>query len=94
MFRRLNNQLRRGTDRTKEVYMEDVCEELMNFQRKGRHNQVSEGTKIRRKNYQIVRIFGIEESLGNIITYYLRILRTWEKCIQDLFTSESRRETE
>ena len=28
-YRRLNNQLRRETDRAKEVYMEEKCEEIM-----------------------------------------------------------------
>ena len=31
-YRRLNNQLRRETDRAKEVYMEEICEDL---QKKG-----------------------------------------------------------
>ena len=34
---RLNNQLRRETDRAKEVYMEEICEEIMDLQKKGRY---------------------------------------------------------
>ena len=34
-YRRLNNQLKRETDRTKEVYMEEICEEIMGLQKKG-----------------------------------------------------------
>ena len=30
-YRRLNNQLRRDTDRAKEVYMEEMCEEIMDL---------------------------------------------------------------
>ena len=37
-YRRLNNQLRRETDRAKEVYMEEICEEIMDFQKKGRYD--------------------------------------------------------
>ena len=37
-YRRLNNQLRRETDRAKEVYMEEICEEIMDLQKKGRYD--------------------------------------------------------
>ena len=33
-YRRPNNQLRRETDRAKEVYMEEICEEMITFRRK------------------------------------------------------------
>ena len=36
--RRLNNQLRRETDRAKEVYMEQICLEIMDLQKKGRYD--------------------------------------------------------
>ena len=36
--RRPNNQLRRETDRAKEVHMQEICEELMELQKKGRYN--------------------------------------------------------
>jgi hypothetical protein len=34
-YRRLNNQLRRETDRTKEVYMKEICDKIIDLQRKG-----------------------------------------------------------
>ena len=37
-YRRLNNQLRRETDRDKEVYMGAICEEIMNLQKNGRYD--------------------------------------------------------
>ena len=37
-YRRLNNQLRRETDRAKEVYMEEICEEIMDLQKEGRYD--------------------------------------------------------
>ena len=37
-YRRLDNQLRRETDRAKEVYMEEICEEIMDLQKKGRYD--------------------------------------------------------
>ena len=32
-YRRLNNQLRRETDRAKEVYMKELCKETMDLQK-------------------------------------------------------------
>jgi hypothetical protein len=34
----INNQLRRETDRAKEVYMEVICEEIMDLQKKDRYD--------------------------------------------------------
>jgi len=36
-YRKLNNQLTRGSDRPKEVYMEEIREEMMDHQKKGRY---------------------------------------------------------
>ena len=36
-YRRLNNQLRE-TDRAKEVYMEEICEEKMDLQKEGKYD--------------------------------------------------------
>ena len=35
-YKRLNNQLRKENGRAKEVYMEEICEEIMDLQKKGR----------------------------------------------------------
>ena len=37
-YRMLKNQLRRETDRAKEVYMEEICEEIIDLQKKGRYD--------------------------------------------------------
>jgi hypothetical protein len=39
-YRKLNNQLRRETDRTKDVYMEEICEEILDLQKKGRYDLI------------------------------------------------------
>jgi len=36
--RRLSNQLRREIDRDTEVYVEEICEEIMDLQKKGRYD--------------------------------------------------------
>ena len=37
-YRMINNQMRRETDRAKEVYMEELCGEIMDLLRKGRYD--------------------------------------------------------
>ena len=37
-YRRLINQLRRETDRAKEVYMQEICEKITDLQKKGRYD--------------------------------------------------------
>ena len=44
-YRRLNNQLRRETDKAKEVYMEELCEEIMDFQKKDRYDLMYQKTQ-------------------------------------------------
>ena len=44
-YRRLNNQLRRETDRAKEVYMEEICKEIMDLQKKGRYDLMYQKAK-------------------------------------------------
>ena len=34
----LNNQLRRVTDKAKEVYLKETCGEIMDLQKKGRYD--------------------------------------------------------
>ena len=47
-YRTLNNQLRRESDRAKEVYMEEICD----LEERKINPNASESTEIRRKNYQ------------------------------------------
>ena len=39
-YRRLNNQLKTKTDRAKEVYMEEICEKIMDLRKKGRYDLI------------------------------------------------------
>ena len=43
-YRKHNNQLRRETDRAKEIYMEEICEEIMDLQKKGRYDVMYQKT--------------------------------------------------
>ena len=90
-YRRLNNQLRRKTDRAKEVYMEEICEEIMDHQKKGRYDLMYQNAQqLGGRTSKSIRTLGIEDNQGNIVTDHRRVLRIWEKYIQDLYDSENR----
>jgi len=81
-YRRLNNQLRRETDRTKEVYMEEMCKEIMDLQKKGRYDLMyQKAQKLGGRTSKAIRMFGIEDNQGNIVTDHRRALGIWEKYI-------------
>jgi hypothetical protein len=41
-YRRLRNELKRATDNAKKEYIENICNEIMEFQRTGRYDGMSE----------------------------------------------------
>jgi hypothetical protein len=49
-YRKLNNQLRWETDRDKDIYMEEICDEIMDLQGNGRYDLMYQKDTIRRKN--------------------------------------------
>ena len=83
-YRRLNNQLRRETDRAKEVYIKEICEEIMDLQKKGRYDIVyQKAQKLGGRTSKAIRMFGIEDNQGNIVADHRQTLRIWEKYIQE-----------
>ena len=83
-YRKLNNQLKRKTDRTKEVYMEEICEEIMELQKKIRFDPMYQKTQqLGGRTSKVIRTFGIEDNQGNTITDHLKDLRIWEKYIEN-----------
>ena len=46
-YRRLRNELKRATDNAKKEYLENICNEIMEFQRTGRYDLMYVETKER-----------------------------------------------
>jgi len=44
-YRRLRNELKRATDNAKKEYLENICNEIMEFQRTGRYDLMYIKTK-------------------------------------------------
>ena len=66
--RRLNNQLRRETDRVKELYMEEMCEEITDLQKKGRYDLMyQKAQQLGGRTSKAIRTFGIEDNQSLII---------------------------
>ena len=69
--------------------MEEMCEEIMDLQKKGRYDLMyQKAQQLGGRTSKAIRTFGMEDKQGNIVTYYRRALRIWEKYIQDLYDSE------
>ena len=70
--------------------MEEICEEIMDFQKKGRYDLMyQKAQQLGGKTSKAIRTFGIEDNQSNIVTDHRRALRIWEKYIQDLHDSEN-----
>ena len=65
---RLRNELKRAIENAKKEYFENICEEIMEFQRTGRYDLMYPKTKeLDWKQTQGMQIIGIEDSEGNKI---------------------------
>ena len=64
--RRLRNELKRATETTKKEYLENICNEIIEFQRTGRYNFMYMKTKeLGWNETQGIQSIGIEDSQGN-----------------------------
>jgi hypothetical protein len=67
-YRRLRNELKRATDNVKKEYLENICNEIMEFQSTGRYDLMCMKTKeLGWKDTQGIQNIGIEDSQGNRI---------------------------
>jgi len=75
-YRRLRNELKRTTDNAKKEYLENMCNEIMEFQRKGPYDLMYMKTKeLGWKETQGIQNIGIEDSQGNRIVDQSQVLK-------------------
>jgi len=73
-YRRLRNKLNRATDNAKKEYLENICNEIMEFQRTERYDLMYMKTKVLGwKETQGIQNIGIEDSQGNRVLFYIFI---------------------
>jgi hypothetical protein len=93
-YRRLRNELKRATDNDKKEYLENICKEIMEFQRIGRYGLMCMKTKeLGWKDTQEIQNIGIEGSQGNRIIEQIQVLKIWENYITELHDRPNRPET-
>jgi hypothetical protein len=90
-YKKLNNELRRETDKAKEKYLEEACEEIMELNRKGRYDIMYQKTReMGWMENKGIRTFGIENKEGEVVTDQRKVLNVWEEYIRNLYDQENR----
>jgi len=93
-YRRLRNELKRATDNAKKEYLENICNEIMEFQRAGCYDLMYMTTKeLGWKETQGIQNIGIEDFQGNRIVQQSQVLKIWENYITELYDRPNRPET-
>jgi hypothetical protein len=93
-YRRLRNELKRATDNAKKEYLENICNEIMDFQRTGLYDLMYMKTKeLGWKETQGIQNIGIDVSQGNRILEHSQVLKIWRNYITELHDLPNRPET-
>jgi len=93
-YRRLRNGLKRATDNAKKEYLENICNEIMEFQRTGNCDLMYMKTKeLGWKETQGIKNTSIENSQRNRIVDQSQALKIWENYITELYDQPNRSET-
>jgi hypothetical protein len=84
-YRRLNNELRRTTDRAKLEYLESKCDKITELRITGRYDLMYRKAKeLGRKENNGIGTVDIEDSQGNMIVDEKQVLNIWEICVEEL----------
>ena len=90
-YRRLRKELKRATDNAKREYLENIRNEIMEFQRTGRNDLMYMKTKeLGWKETQGFQNIDIEDSQGNRIVEQSQVLKIWENYITELHDRPNR----
>ena len=75
-YRRLRNELKRATDKAKKKYLENICNEIMEFQRPGRYELMYMKTKeLALKETHRIQNIDIKDSEGYRIVEQSQVLK-------------------
>jgi hypothetical protein len=78
-YRRMKNELKRATENDKKEYLENICKEIIEFQRTGHYVSMYMKTKeLSWKEIQGTQNIGIKDPQGNRIIDENQVLRIWE----------------
>jgi hypothetical protein len=84
-YRTVRNELQRATNKAKKVYVESICDEVMEFDRTECYDLLSMKMKKRGwKKSRMCQNTGNEDSKWNIRVYKRQVLKVWENYITEL----------
>jgi len=93
-YRRLRKELKRDTDNDKKEYLENICNEIIEFQRTGRCDLTYVKTKDPGwKEIQGIQNIGIKDSRQNRIVDQSQVPKIWDNYITELYDRPNRPET-
>ena len=88
-YRRLNNELRRETERAREKWWNDKCQEINNLYNENRIDKMYASIKrLNRKPMNTTQSNAIEDKDGNLLTEKEDILRRWKEYIEELYSTK------
>jgi len=77
--------LKRDTDNAKKEYLENICNEIMEFQRTGRYDFMYMKTKgLGWKETQGIQTIGIEDFQANRKVEQSQVLKIWDNYMTEL----------
>ena len=91
MYRQLNNELRRETDKARAAYWERQCKEFEELNAQGRTDLVY--ARVERLTWEEKARslnMGIMDSSGNIITDPEEVRETWKQYIESLYDKDGK----
>lgn len=90
-YRKLNNELRRETDKAREDYISGVCDDIMELQRIGRYDMMYAKVKeLGWKEHHGIRTRETEDKTGNIVRGEKEVQAVWENYIEELYDKANR----
>src|SRR6266576_1795586 len=95
-YRKLNNELRRETEKAREKWLEEECKEIEELEKKGRTDLMYKRVKQTTwdKKCKVGRKCEIEDKNGEIITDEKEVANRWKEYIEDLYNSHEKKNRE
>ena len=91
-YRQLNNELRRETDKAREDWWEERCEELEEYDKRGRsdllYHEVSRLTRTEKR--ATTKNYGINDAQGELITELDEVKLRWKEYIEELYSKDKK----
>ena len=90
-YKRLNNKLRKATDKAREKWWDEQCKEIENMQCRGRYDQVYKRVKrLTKKSGKGGNGNKIKDKQGKLLTDHETVKERWKEYIEELYKKDNR----